>query len=214
MITLVLCGFMCTSVRKSVTIANNCCCAEKIMVKMSLASKCLVQQKNLCGYFPASSNAVDSLRLHFPLTSERAQLCCHIKKQLKPRMAVFTEKLMYIFGSKRHLIPWGVLFCLLARINSSSIFGRRVLFLAAKTGTPFHFFLLKVEWGAIFGPFRFWHDRPLLLVLCNAIGCEIECELLNVGAPILFDLFGWNLLTVPWVAIAFVYPRRQCDDPR
>ena len=28
-----------------------------------------------------------------------------------------------------HLIPWGVLFCLLARINSSSIFGRRVLFL-------------------------------------------------------------------------------------
>ena len=47
----------------------------------------------------------------------------------------------------------------LARINSSSIFGRRVLFLAAKTGTPFHFFLLKVEWGAIFGPFRFWHDK-------------------------------------------------------
>ena len=48
----------------------------------------------------------------------------------------------------------------LARINSRSIFGRGVLFLAAKTGTPFPFFLLKVEWGAIFGPFRFWHDRP------------------------------------------------------
>ena len=43
-----------------------------------------------------------------------------------------------------------------------SIFGRRVLFLAAKTGTPFHFFLLKVEWGAIFGPFRFWHDSPMV----------------------------------------------------
>ena len=53
-------------------------------------------------------------------------------------------------------------FCLLARINSSSVFGRRVLFLAAKTGTPFHFFLPKVEWGAIFGPFRFWHDRSMM----------------------------------------------------
>ena len=66
---------------------------------------------------------------------------------------------MYIWQPNWHLFPWSVLFCLLARINSSSIFGRRVLFLAAKTGTPFHFFLLKVEWGAIFGPFRFWHDR-------------------------------------------------------
>ena len=54
----------------------------------------------------------------------------------------------------------GCYFLSVARINSSSIFGRRVLFLAAKTGTPFHFFLLKVEWGAVFGPFRFWHDRP------------------------------------------------------
>ena len=44
-------------------------------------------------------------------------------------MPVFTEKLMYIWQSNWHLIPWGVLFCLLARINSSSIFGRRVLFL-------------------------------------------------------------------------------------
>ena len=48
------------------------------------------------------------------------------------------------------------------RINSSSIFGRGVLFLAAKTGTPFHFFLLKVVWGAIFCPFHFWHDSTLL----------------------------------------------------
>ena len=58
------------------------------------------------------------------------------------------------------IIPW-CYFLSVARINSSSIFGRRVLFLAAKTGTPFHFFLLKVEWGAVFGPFRFWHDRTL-----------------------------------------------------
>ena len=57
------------------------------------------------------------------------------------------------------IIPW-CYFLSVARINSSSIFGRRVLFLAAKTGTPFHFFLLKVEWGAIFGPFRFWYDTP------------------------------------------------------
>ena len=47
---------------------------------------------------------------------------------------IFTEKLMYIWQPNWHLIPWGVLFCLLARINS------RVLFLAAKTGTQFHFF--------------------------------------------------------------------------
>ena len=72
-------------------------------------------------------------------------------------MQVFTEKLM----AAKLAFHQGVLFCLLARINSSSIFGRRVPFLAAKTGTPFHFFLLKVEWGAIFGPFRFWHDRPI-----------------------------------------------------
>ena len=45
---------------------------------------------------------------------------------------------MYIWQPNWHLFPWGVLFCLLARINSSSIFGRRVLFLAAKTGTPLH----------------------------------------------------------------------------
>ena len=56
----------------------------------------------------------------------------------------------------------GCYFQSVARINSSSIFGRRVLFLAAKTGTPFHFFLLKVEWGAVFGPFRFWHDRSIM----------------------------------------------------
>ena len=77
---------------------------------------------------------------------------------------------MYIWQPNWHLFPWGVLFCLLARINSSSIFGRRVLFLAAKTGTPFHFFLLKVEWGAIFGPFRFWHDIPLH---CTCSLCQI-----------------------------------------
>ena len=70
------------------------------------------------------------------------KLSCHCKKQ------------EYLAAKLAHF-PWAVLFCLLA---SSSIFGRRVLFLAAKTGTTFHFFLLKVEWGAVFSPFRFWHE--------------------------------------------------------
>ena len=42
----------------------------------------------------------------------------------------------------------------------SSILGRKVLFLATKTGTPFHFFLPKV---AFFNPFRFWHDRSFYI---------------------------------------------------
>ena len=68
-------------------------------------------------------------------------------------------------------------FCLLARINSSSVFGRRVLFLAAKTGTPFHFFLPKVEWGAIFGPFRFWHDYCWGTVLWPPMAPYGQCHL-------------------------------------
>ena len=67
----------------------------------------------------------------------------------------------------------GCYFLSVARINSSSIFGRRVLFLVAKTGTPFHFFLLKVEWGAVFGPFRFWHDRPIQTVIVQVGGKPI-----------------------------------------
>ena len=43
-------------------------------------------------------------------------------------------------------------------LNSSSIFG---YFWQPKLAPHSIFFLLKVEWGAIFGSFRFRHDRSM-----------------------------------------------------
>ena len=90
---------------------------------------------------------------------------------------------MYIWQPNWHLIPWGVLFCLLARMHSSSIFGSRVLFLAAKTGTPFHFFPAKSGMGVPFLAHSiFLHDTKSekqwnilrLIEVCITFNAQLE----------------------------------------